>query len=285
MTPYLPLFDLPMRETVLEPVVVPGPAPVVLEPVEVSAFQKMEDLTRQIREMETAGRPDQARIPSGCHAMDRHLPHGGYARGSILELLRSGSGTGVTSIALLIARQAIVEGKYLVVVDPQRQFYPPAMKSLGIPMERVIALQPTNHADAIWGLAQVLRCPAVGAVIAEIGTLEDRIARKLQWATEQGGGLGVFIRDALSARSQPSWADVQWSVRAALQHQAARWFHLELTRCSGGRTGARVSVGVNDHGQWIEATSDQKAIYEHASAMHLATQLAQPTRRRREIAG
>lgn len=322
MTPYLPLFDLPLLEpgmaksggSLAAPTVPPILQPTALQrtppnaevdqsvgrkevslPPEISAFQKMETLTRQIREMETAGRPDQARIPSGCRAMDRHLPQGGYARGSMVELLRHNAGSGVTSLALLIARQAILDGKYLVVVDPERRFYPPAMKSLGIPLERVISLQPTNHADAIWGLAQVLRCPAVGAVVAEVGTLEDRIARKLQLATEQGGGLGIFIRDALSARSQPSWADIQWSVRAAApepsphslewDHQDTRWFGLELTRCSGGRTGARIHVGVNGHGQWIDTIPNKGARYEHASAMHLAAQLAQPTRRSREIAG
>ncbi|HUP77896.1 MAG TPA: hypothetical protein VM260_04975, partial [Pirellula sp.] len=187
----------------------------LFEPETCSPVQKLEQLSRQIREMETAGRPAQECISSGCSTMDRHLPNGGYARGSMLELLRNGPGSGVSSIALMMARQAIVDGKYLVVVDPQRQFYPPAMKSLGIPLERVIALQPANHADAIWGLAQVLRCPAVGAVIAELGTLEERISRKLQLAAEQGGGLGIFLRDARSARSQPSWADVQWLVRSA----------------------------------------------------------------------
>ena len=284
MTPYLPLFDLPLVEPVQPP-----------EPPESSTFQKLEHLSRQIREMETAGRPTQECISSSCRTMDRHLPHGGYARGSMLELLRSGPGSGVSSIALMIARQAIVDGKYLVVIDPQRQFYPPAMKSLGIPLERIIALQPANHADAIWGLAQVLRCSAVGAVIAEVGPLEDRVARKLQLAAEQGGGLGIFLRDARSARSQPSWADVQWLVRSAtpehnthnleMQHQDVRWFNLELARCSGGRTGARLTVGVNGHGQWIDAPTTQGAHREHASALHLAAQLAQPARRSREIAG
>ena len=270
-------------------------------PAESSALEKLQQLSRQIREMETVGRPDEERIASGCAAMDRYLPGGGYARGSMLELLRSHSGSGITSIALMIARQAIVEGKYLVLVDPQRQFYPPALKSLGIPMERVIALQPSNHADAIWGLAQVLRCTAVGAVIAEVGTLEDRVARKLQLAAEQGGGLGVFIRDARAARTQPSWADVQWLVRSSISNtsstlttqecnavpsQDTRWFQLELARCSGGRTGARITVGVNAHGQWVANTpSTQGARHEHASALHLAAQLAQPTRRSREIAG
>jgi protein ImuA len=313
MTPNLPLLDMPLGQLVAERREPSGAGASVSllananspecsrtsatnAAPEASAFQKLQQLSRQIREMETAGRPDEERIASGCPAMDRYLQGGGYARGSMLELLRCHSGSGITSIALMIARQAIVEGKYLVLVDPQRQFYPPALKSLGIPMERVIALQPSNHADAIWGLAQVLRCAAVGAVIAEVGTLEDRVARKLQLAAEQGGGLGVFIRDARAARAQPSWADVQWLVRSttstttqeynAVQYQDTRWFQLELARCSGGRTGARITVGVNAHGQWVANTpSTQGARHEHASALHLAAQLAQPTRRSREIAG
>ena len=266
------------------------PAPVC------SPLQTLELLARQIRDMETAGRPARESIPSGCCAMDRHLPHGGHARGSMVELIRHGTGSGVSSLALMIARQAMDEGKFLIVVDTQRQFYPPAMKSLGIPMERVIALQPANHADAIWGIDQALRCQAVGAVIAEIGNLEDRVARRLQLAAEQGGGLGVLLRDTRSARTQPSWADVQWSVRCnptrslqplapATQHQDVRWFELELARCNGGRTGARLTLGVDACGRWIDAPTKSEARYEQASALHLAAQLAQPTRRRRDIAG
>jgi protein ImuA len=279
MTPDLPRFDSTLAES-----------PISQLTPEVSAFEKLQQLSRQIREMETAGRPDQDRISSGCSAMDRCLPGGGYARGSMLELLRSHSGSGVTSIALMIARQAVVEGKYLVLVDPQRQFYPPAMMSLGIPMDRVIALQPSNHADAIWGLAQVLRCTAVGAVIAEVGTFEDRVARKLQLAAEQGGGLGIFIRDANAARAQPSWADVQWRVGCLPQSTQSRLdsdtrlFRLELTRCNGGRTGARITIGIDARGRWIDTTTHQGAGHEHASALHLAAQLAQPTRQRREAA-
>ena len=298
MTPNLPLFEMPVSQlpaSALPAVALPAMRqhePRALAATNVPDRENVARLARQIREMETAGRPAEERITSGCPAMDRQLPGGGYARGSMLELLRSHSGSGISSIALMIARQAIVDGKYLVLVDPQRQFYPPALKSLGIPMERVIALQPSNHADSIWGLAQVLRCTAVGAVIAEVGTLEDRVARKLQLAAEQGGGLGVFIRDARAARAQPSWADVQWLVRSitnecnAVASQDTRWFQLELARCSGGRTGARITVGVNAHSQWVSNTpSTQGARHEHASALHLAAQLAQPTRRSREIAG
>jgi protein ImuA len=307
MTPYLPLFAAepcephvrplePQRASVRAPLSpsLSGepqlPAPVC------SPLRTLEVLARQIRDMETAGRPVRESIPSGCPSIDRHLPHGGHARGSMVELIRHGTGSGVSSLALMIARQAMDEGKFLIVVDTQRQFYPPAMKSLGIPLERVIALQPANHADAIWGIDQALRCQAVGAVLAEIGTLEDRVARRLQLAAEQGGGLGVLLRDTRSARTQPSWADVQWMVRcdatrnlqlptSATQHQDVRWFELELARCNGGRTGARFTVGVDACGRWIDAPTKSEARYEQASALHLAAQLAQPTRRRRDIAG
>jgi len=260
-------------------------------------LQTLELLARQIREMETAGRPAVETIASGCPAMDRYLPHGGYARGSMLELLRTHPGSGVSTIALLIAKQAIAEGKTLVLVDAPRQFYPPAMKAVGIPLDRVIALHPANHTDAIWGIAQALQCPAVGAVIAELGTLDDRTARRLQLAAEQGGGLGIFLRDAKAARGQASWADIQWLIRSeathshqdhsrATQHHDVRWLHLELARCSGGRAGSKLTLGVNRNGQWVEpSTSSNEAHHEHASALHLAAQLAQPTRRSREIAG
>jgi len=218
----------------------------------------------------------------------------------MIELLRSGTASGGASIALMIAKQAMIDGKFLCLIDPQRQFYPPAIASLGIPLERVIALQPANHADAIWGLDQALRCSAVGVVIADIGNLEDRVARRLQLASEQGGGLGIFLRDARSAKSQPSWADVQWQIRPArfsdkipsdtsaqeqVQRQNTRWFELELARCSGGRIGARFQVGIDASGKWIDAPTPKGARHEHASALHLAAQLAQPTRRRRDIAG
>ncbi len=253
-------------------------------------MRTLELLARQIRDMETAGRPDQERIGSGCRAMDRHLPGNGYARGSMVEMVRNGNGTGVSTLAMLIARQAMTDGKYLVVVDPQRQFYPPAMRSLGIPLERVIALQPTNYADSVWGLDQVLRCTAVGAVVVEAGNWDDRVSRRLQLACEQGGGLGIVTRDIRSLRGQPSWADVQWRVGCLPQSTSsrldsdARLFRLELTRCNGGRTGARITVGIDSRGQWIDVSTHQGAGHEHASALHLAAQLAQPTRQRREAA-
>ena len=251
-------------------------------------------LAQQIREMETANRPSVESIGSGCASMDRCLPNRGYACGSMIELVRTAPGAGVSSLALMIAKQAIEKGKYLLVLDSQKQLYPPALQSLGVPLERVIVIHPGNHTDAVWAMDQGLRCSAVGAVIAEVGQLEDRVARRLQLATEQGGGLGILLPDRLASRSHPSWADIQWLVREAQESPALgsdalidspRWLDLMLTRCVGGRVGARLTIGMDANGKWVEAPNKSKANHEQASTLRLAAELAKPANRRREVAG
>ncbi len=277
---------------------------------------RLVQLAQQIRQLETTGRPRRDAISSGCAAIDRVLPHAGHAHGSMIEVLRSASGTGTLTIALMIAKRALADGKYLVVVDPARQFYTPAMVAMGLPMERLIVLQPANHADLLWGLDQSLRCEAVGATIAPMATLDDRVARRLQLATEHGGGLGILLRDVRAAKRYPSWADVQWWIRSnsgpprttsplhtpAIQSldqacdykqlvapeyampEERRWFDLELVRCQGGQRGSKVRVAIDARGEWIDDVTSTRGQHEHASAVHLAAELAQPARRRREAA-
>lgn len=259
-------------------------------------------LAQQIRDMETANRPVGERISSGCASIDRCLPAGGYACGSMVELVRMVPGSGILSLALMLAKQTMAKGKYLLVLDPQKQLFPPAMKSLGIPLERMIVLHPSNHSDAVWAMDQGLRCSAVGAVIAELGHLEDRVARRLQLATEQGGGLGILLRDRFASKSHPSWADVQWLIREGHSFQESnlqesrrgsaetridppRWIDLMLTRCVGGRVGHRLTVGIDANGKWVEAPINGKAYHEQSSTVRLAAELAKPANRRREVAG
>jgi hypothetical protein len=109
----------------------------------------------------------------------------------------------------------------------------------------------------------------------------------LQLAAERGGGVGILLRDTVSARLHPSWAEVQWRVRGAECRSGweTRWFDLELTRAQGGKPGARVRVGLNASGEWVDGSRDSGVQHEQTAAKHLAAQLAQPARRRREVAG
>lgn len=265
------------------------------EPEVTRQRRAMQELAREIRTIETAGRPAGSFLSSGCEVMDRCLPGGGWAPGSMIEWIHGGDvhnshamptrGLGTVSLALRVGLQAMAGGKYLVLLDRYRQFYLPGLLGMGFPSERLIVLQPKNDADAIWGMDQALRSPAVGAVVATVHRLDDRVARRLQLATEQGGGLGMLVRDAQAAKRDPSWAEVKWRVRSAMHVRdwQTRWFDLELLRAAGGMTGKRIRVGLDTRGTWIEnaAIGEQ---HGPTGAMHLAAELAKPAYRRREAA-
>jgi hypothetical protein len=277
----------------------------------------MSRLTRDIRSLETAGRPSGSWVSSGSRLMDGCLPGGGYALGSMVELVEGelgrgervrrelalgerrgvewnvvgralpARGLGLMGLGLRLAREWMTDGKYLVVVDREQRLYAPGVAALGVACERLIVLRPRSEADAIWGMDQALRSPAVGAVIATVRSLDDRVARRLQLATEQGAGLGILLRDPISARLHPSWADIQWRVHA-VEHGLdweTRWLELELTRASGGAVGRRLRLGLSSKGGWVDESSAIGVQHEQAGAKYLAAQLAQPARRRRELAG
>jgi hypothetical protein len=177
----------------------------------------LEQLAKKIRTMETANRSFRGKnaISTGCPELDAQLPQGGYEPGTIVEWLEPRKGSGGWYLALAAARQAVTasdsQARYWVVVDRQKYFYPPAARSMGLPLDRLIVLHPLNAADEAWAVDQALRCPAVGAVIAELDDVSELQARRFQLAAEQGRSLGLFLRP-LHVRRQPSWAEVQWLI-------------------------------------------------------------------------
>ena len=258
----------------------------------------VKELAQEIRTLQTAHRPQGIHVSSGCEPMDRCLPAGGYAAGSLLELTCKHkprtSGWGGLSLALKIAKPWLDDGKYLVIVDSHRRLCAPSLVAMKIPLERLIVIRTENAADWVWGLDQALRSPAVGALISPVGELDDRSARRLQLAVEQGGGLGIFLRDQLSAKRNPSWAEVQWQVQSVstrtncnplLQANASsvlmeRWFDLELLRAPGFQSTRRVRLGIDAQGEWKHCDERKSP----KSAEHLAAQLALATPRRPNVA-
>jgi protein ImuA len=182
-------------------------------------------------------------VSTGCCSMDACLPAGGYAPGSIIEYLRSTEGCGASYLAMTAAASALrkAEDKYLVVVDPDRRFYPPALLNHQIDLQRVIWVHPQSTTDAIWAMDQALRTASVAAVIADIDMLDDRSSRRLQLAAQRGGGLGLLLR-GLSARRAPSWAEVQWVVRSVVPQLVAEANSADQTN-SAARTTAAVDSG------------------------------------------
>jgi hypothetical protein len=236
----------------------------------------------------------QAKVSSGCAALDRLLPSGGFVRGSLVEWLGVRGG-GAGTLALWAARQAAEEGGSVVIVDRRRWFYPPAAAAWGLDPRRLIVVWPSSVREELWAVDQSLRCTAVAAVWARPERLDQRWFRRWQLAAEEAGTLGLLLR-ATRVRKEPSWADVQLSVLpvgwvsdpTSSKKQRGRvgdddgedlWrLRIEVTRCRGAAAGGTVEVEVDGtRGEVREVTRREKTL-----SVPLATSLARTALGHRE---
>jgi protein ImuA len=170
---------------------------------------RLEELRRCIAGMEeTRRRQRHTTVTSTCEELDNLLPDGGFRRGTLVEWISSGDGTGACTFAMLAAREACRNGGVLAILDRHGEFFPPAAVRLGVALEQLMVVRTEHTADHDWAMDQVLRSPAVAATLAWPERLDSRTFRRWQLAVEEGGGLGLLIRPA-AARSEPSWADVR----------------------------------------------------------------------------
>lgn len=252
--------------------------------------EMLETLRQQMRRIETAQRPaDESRVSSGCAALDRLLPGGGFGRGTLVEWLSDGVGHGAGTLALVAARQAVGGGAAdsnadrafcpargaIVIVDAQETFYPLAAVQLGIDLEQVIVLRAASLRDRQWAWDQALRCPGVAAVWGHVERLDDRWFRRWQLAVEAGGGIGFLLRST-RMRGRPSWADVQL-VAQPLPSQGDRRWRIEVTRARGGPAGGAVELEMDE----VTATLREASRSDEPRSLSMAAELARATPGRR----
>jgi len=164
-------------------------------------------------------------IPTGLTALDERLPHGGLPCGAVTEMLADLPGVGAMTLVMRIVKRCMERElpiadcrlpnngsllrpsvpatrprrecsplRPLIFIDTLGDFYPPAAAQHGIGYDRLIVLRTHSEQDAFWAMDQSLRCGAVAAVIAPLGMLNDRLARRLQLAAESSGCVGLILR-------------------------------------------------------------------------------------------
>src|SRR5947207_14940718 len=82
--------------------------------------------------------PDSSVVPAGWAALRRLLPRGGLRRGSLVELLSTEPGGGAETVAAVLTRDVCCATSAVLVVDPARAFYAPAVPAWGVPLRRLI---------------------------------------------------------------------------------------------------------------------------------------------------
>src|SRR5260370_41153972 len=104
-------------------------------------------LQEKIRSWERDHRGPAEIVSSGCPTLDRLLADGGFCRGTLVEWLAAGAGSGAATLALAIAARGCREAGALVVVDrPPKNFgrmcYAPAAAGFGSGWKCVVSVRP-----------------------------------------------------------------------------------------------------------------------------------------------
>jgi len=234
-----------------------------------------------------------ATFSTGSRAIDGLLPRGGLRVDSVTEWVAENEACGTAALSLITAanRLKCCPGPLVVVAQPS-EFYPPAAAALGIDPQRMVWVRPECPADTVWAIDQALRCDAVAAVWAIVGSaVDDRDARRFQLAAEAGRTPGIFLRPR-PARGRPSFAEVRFHVRLApsqdtdaSQNTAAfPSLRVTLDRCRGASAHKAVWVQIDDQARLQTMTppdsvprlSPRTSAHETTAAVHLAGELAHP---------
>lgn len=213
--------------------------------------QTIQHLAQQLRRFERARRESQhgKRIihSTGIPALDGLLPEQGIRAGTLVEWLTEGGGSGAETLVFTIAVQVMQGDGACIVIDRSQAFYPLAMSRLDNCLDRIIVVHPPDARDALWALEQSLRCSGVRLVVCWLDRLNDRVYRRLQLASETGGGIGLLLRPA-EYRSQPSWADVRLLVepQPCDSDSVGRRLRVELVHCRGRGSEGTVELEIDD---------------------------------------
>lgn len=208
-------------------------------------------LARQVRRFERSDRsPSSAEVLStGIAPLDDLLPSGGIPQGTLLELLTASEGSGTGTLALLVASHVLHSTSgALLVIDQQRELYPPALGPLGVDLQRTAIIRPPGVADALSAMEQSLRCPGAAVALGGFGRLDGLSFRRLRMAAEHGNGLGLLLRPARFRRS-PSWAHLRLLVEplpftSADERSSGRRLRVVLLR--GGLDHKAVQLEIGD---------------------------------------
>jgi len=228
-------------------------------------------LKAQIRRLEglPAADSDDA-IPLGVPAIDAALPGGGLPRGCVHEILPAdGAADGaVTAFTTALTAALCASGASLLWLCGAAGggvVYPPGLLPYGLSPARVVFVAARSGRDLLWALEEALRCPHVGAVVAELGTigcLDLGTSRRLQLAAETGGGTGLLLTagnlgSSTAVRTTAGKEGRDHRVKSAASAAVTRWrisacrsllrggepglgvpcWEVELLRCRGGRPG------------------------------------------------
>lgn len=205
-------------------------------------------LRAQIEQIEGQRRRVKSVLPFGLPEVDTRLPGGGLARGALHEIAGGGHGVIDGAAAALFAAgiAARTKGRVLWCLT-QPDIFAPAVAQAGLSADRVIYLEAGDQNSVLACMEEGLRHGALGAVVGEVAHLSMNASRRLMFAAEGTGTIGLALRrwrrqaDSMDF-GQPTAAATRWRISVLPSTPLpvagvgrARWL-VELIRARAGES-------------------------------------------------
>jgi protein ImuA len=151
-------------------------------------------------------------VDTGYAVLSAELPGGGWPLGTLVELLVQQAGVG--EIRLLRPALAAVSRRPIALVQPPHVPNSLAFAYLGVPLDKLIRLQASKTADALWSAEQILKTGSCGALIVWQNHARTESLRRLHLAAQASETLFLMVRPLASA-ADSSPASLRIAVRPA----------------------------------------------------------------------
>lgn len=177
--------------------------------------------------------PQNNGIPTGHEALDQRLPHGGWCRGALTEILYDHPGCGEVTLLLPALARFSRRQRWIVWISPPALLNPTALQVGGVDLRYSLMVRSRKPEQSLWAAEQAMRSGVCAGVVLWPRQPDPRSVRRLQLAAEAGRCWGVLLRPAPEA-ALASPAATRLLVRATSDGT-----HIDILKARGGIPHAR----------------------------------------------
>ena len=170
----------------------------------------------------TRGRMQVARLGTGHAALDAAL-EGGWPRGTLIELLAEGAGSGRLTLLLPVLAALTQAGRNLAWLPTDHEMpYAPALARAGVALDRLLVMEVHEPERRLWAAECCLQSGACAAlVMQETRHIADPWLRRLKLAAAAHDAT-VFLLRRATAAAMPSPAALRLQVGARAYQRLRR---------------------------------------------------------------
>jgi len=203
------------------------------------------------RELATQQGQTRQSMSSGFEQLDEHLPDHGWPASALMEIMLPSAGLGELRLLIPAIRHlSQTQARWVAWVNPPFIPYAPALKALGVDIDKILLIHPKTHADTLWALERACKSGSCSAALAWLNDkqLKFKDTQRLQVATKQGNTMTCLFRPGHQLAANP---DLQASSSMAELRLLVRSFRdgdiqLDILKRRGGWPITDLSIPVGE---------------------------------------